>query len=77
MTQSQLEWDSIRHDVNQSELKKSLDLTVESGVNYVGVELNTASVELLSYVSGIGKLLPEILSNIELKMGHLLIENSC
>lgn len=43
-----------QHDVNQNELKKSLDLTVESCVNYVGVELNTASVELLSYVSGIG-----------------------
>jgi uncharacterized protein len=36
-------------------LKTSLDLTVESCVNYVGVELNTASVELLSYVSGINK----------------------
>ncbi|EKE04503.1 MAG: hypothetical protein ACD_20C00056G0002 [uncultured bacterium] len=44
-----------QHDVNQAELKKSLDLTVESCVNLVGVELNTASVALLSYVSGIGK----------------------
>lgn len=43
-----------QHDVNQSDLKKSLDLTVESAVNHVGVELNTASAELLSYVSGIG-----------------------
>jgi len=43
-----------QHDVNQAQLKKSLDLTVESAVNYVGVELNTASSELLSYVSGIG-----------------------
>lgn len=43
-----------QHDVNQVQLKKSLDLTVESAVNYVGVELNTASAELLSYVSGIG-----------------------
>jgi uncharacterized protein len=44
-----------QHDVNQKELKKSLDLTVESCVNFVGVELNTASAELLSYASGINK----------------------
>lgn len=44
-----------QHDVNQFELKKSLDATVESCVNYIGVELNTFSVELLSYVSGIGR----------------------
>jgi len=43
-----------QHDVNQTQLKNSLDLTVESAVNFVGVELNTASAELLSYVSGIG-----------------------
>jgi len=43
-----------QHDVNQVQLKNSLDLTVESAVNFVGVELNTASAELLSYVSGIG-----------------------
>jgi uncharacterized protein len=44
-----------QHDVNQPGLKKSLDAVVESCVNYVGVELNTSSVELLSYVSGIGR----------------------
>lgn len=44
-----------QHDVNQSRLKDSLDFTVESCVNSVGVDLNTASAELLSYVSGIGK----------------------
>jgi uncharacterized protein len=44
-----------QHDIDQKELKRFLDMTVESCVNYVGVELNTASVELLSYVSGIGK----------------------
>ncbi len=44
-----------QHDVNQVELKKALSFVVESCVNYVGVDLNTASVELLSYVSGIGK----------------------
>lgn len=43
-----------QHDIDQKELKGFLDMTVESCVNYVGVELNTASVELLSYVSGIG-----------------------
>jgi len=48
-----------QHDVNQKELKKSLELVVESCVNYVGVELSTASCELLSYVSGINKTVAE------------------
>jgi protein Tex len=43
-----------QHDVNQTNLKNSLDAVVESCVNYVGVDLNTASWALLSYVSGIG-----------------------
>lgn len=43
-----------QHDVDQSKLKASLDMTVESCVNSVGVDVNTASRELLSYVSGIG-----------------------
>lgn len=42
-----------QHDVDQKLLKKKLDETVESCVNYVGVNLNTASKELLTYVSGI------------------------
>ncbi len=46
-----------QHDVNQTALKKALDATVESCVNYVGVDLNTASLALLSYVSGIGETL--------------------
>ncbi len=50
-----------QHDVNQKELKESLDTVVESCVNLVGVELNTASQHLLSYVSGIG---PSIARNI-------------
>lgn len=50
-----------QHDVNQKELKESLDTVVESCVNLVGVELNTASKHLLSYVSGIG---PSIAQNI-------------
>lgn len=43
-----------QHDVDQTLLKKKLDEVVESCVNAVGVELNTASKQLLSYVSGIG-----------------------
>jgi len=43
-----------QHDVDQSQLKNSLDRTVESCVNQVGVNLNTASVHLLTYVSGLG-----------------------
>jgi uncharacterized protein len=43
-----------QHDVNQKMLQESLQTTVESCVNYVGVELNTASKQLLSYVSGVG-----------------------
>ena len=42
-----------QHDVDQAKLKKSLDLTVESCVNSVGVNLNTASKHLLTYVSGL------------------------
>jgi protein Tex len=42
-----------QHDVDQKRLKQKLDETVESCVNYVGVDLNTASRELLRYVSGI------------------------
>ena len=43
-----------QHDVDQSRLKSALDMTVESCVNLVGVDVNTASRQLLSYVSGIG-----------------------
>jgi len=42
-----------QHDVSQAHLKKSLDAVVESCVNYVGVDLNTASWALLAYVSGL------------------------
>ncbi|MBJ6724218.1 Tex family protein [Geomesophilobacter sediminis] len=44
-----------QHDVNQSLLKKSLDAVVESCVNYVGVDLNSASWALLSYVAGLSE----------------------
>lgn len=43
-----------QHDVDQTQLKKSLDMTVESCVNKVGVDVNTASQHLLTYVSGLG-----------------------
>ena len=46
-----------QHDVDQTALKQSLDETVSSCVNHVGVELNTASVEILAYVSGLGPVL--------------------
>ena len=48
-----------QHDVNQPRLKKRLEDIVVSAVNHVGVEVNTASVALLSYVSGIGPSLAE------------------
>ncbi|MEI8086477.1 MAG: Tex family protein [Paludibacter sp.] len=50
-----------QHDVDQSQLKKALDLTVENAVNKVGVNLNTASKHLLTYVSGLG---PQLAQNI-------------
>lgn len=50
-----------QHDVDQTKLKKSLDQTVESCVNSVGVNLNTASQHLLTYVSGLG---PTLAKNI-------------
>ena len=48
-----------QHDVNQTALKLSLDVTVESCVNSVGVNLNTASKHLLTYVSGLGEKLAQ------------------
>jgi uncharacterized protein len=50
-----------QHDVDQTKLKKQLDQTVESCVNSVGVNLNTASSHLLQYVSGLG---PALAKNI-------------
>ena len=48
-----------QHDVDQTKLKHSLDQTVESCVNLVGVNLNTASQHLLTYVSGLGPVLAQ------------------
>lgn len=50
-----------QHDVDQVQLKKSLDQTVENAVNKVGVNLNTASKHLLMYISGLG---PQLAQNI-------------
>lgn len=50
-----------QHDVDQSQLKDALDFTVMACVNSVGVDVNTASEKLLSYISGIG---PSLASNI-------------
>ncbi|MCE5224782.1 MAG: RNA-binding transcriptional accessory protein [Porphyromonadaceae bacterium] len=50
-----------QHDVEQNALKKSLDITVESCVNLVGVDVNTASKHLLTYISGLG---PTLAQNI-------------
>ncbi len=50
-----------QHDVDQSQLKKALDQTVINAVNRVGVNLNTASKHLLTYVSGLG---PQLAQNI-------------
>ena len=50
-----------QHDVDQTKLKQQLDMTVESCVNQVGVDLNTASQHLLQYVSGLG---PALAKNI-------------
>ncbi|MEX2585558.1 MAG: helix-hairpin-helix domain-containing protein, partial [Balneolaceae bacterium] len=46
-----------QHDVNQTKLSKKLDDVVESCVNHVGVNLNSASASLLNYVSGLGRLI--------------------
>lgn len=48
-----------QHDVDQTELRESLQQTVESVVNYVGVDVNTASKHLLTYISGLGPTLAQ------------------
>lgn len=58
-----------QHDVDQSKLQQSLDDTVMSCVNAVGVELNTASKQLLAYVSGLGDNLAQNIVNYRSKNG--------
>ncbi len=61
-----------QHDVDQSQLKKSLDIVVESCVNSVGVNLNTASKHLLTYVSGLGPQLAQNIVDYRAKNGAFL-----
>jgi uncharacterized protein len=58
-----------QHDVNAKQLKESLDTVVESCVNSVGVELNTASKHLLAYVSGLGPGLAQNIVDYRMKNG--------
>uniref|UniRef100_UPI004049E40F Tex family protein n=1 Tax=Gelidibacter sp. TaxID=2018083 RepID=UPI004049E40F len=65
-----------QHDVDQTKLKKELDVVVESCVNAVGVNINTASSSLLSYVSGIGPKLAETIVNYRAENGAFLSRNA-
>jgi uncharacterized protein len=58
-----------QHDVNQNKLKEELDRVVESCVNHVGVDLNTASKHLLTYVSGLSATLAKNIVEYRLKNG--------
>lgn len=58
-----------QHDVDQNKLQKQLDVVVENCVNAVGVNINTASKSLLSYVSGIGPKLAENIVNYRSEHG--------
>lgn len=58
-----------QHDVNQSRLKESLDKVVESCVNHVGVDLNTASKHLLMYVSGLSSTVAKNIIDYRAKNG--------
>lgn len=58
-----------QHDVNQTKLKEGLDRVVESAVNYVGVDVNTASKHLLVYVSGLSTTLAKNIVEHRLKNG--------
>lgn len=64
-----------QHDVDQTKLKKSLDAVVERCVNTVGVNINTASQSLLSYVSGIGPKLAENIVNYRNENGAFTSRN--
>lgn len=58
-----------QHDVNQSRLGESLQQTVESVVNHVGVDVNTASKHLLTYISGLGPVLAQNIVNYRSEHG--------
>ena len=61
-----------QHDVDQSKLKEELDNTVIRSVNSVGINLNTASKSLLSYVSGIGEKMAENIVNYRSENGAFI-----
>ncbi len=64
-----------QHDVDQKMLKSGLDTTVESCVNLVGVELNTASKHLLAYVSGLGPTLAQNIVDYRVENGPFKTRN--
>ncbi len=65
-----------QHDVDQTKLQSELDTVVESCVNAVGVNINTASTSLLSYVSGIGPKLAENIVNYRTEHGVFKSRNA-
>jgi uncharacterized protein len=65
-----------QHDVDQTKLKQELDRVVENCVNAVGVNINTASKSLLSYVSGIGAKLAENIFNYRAENGSFSSRNA-
>ena len=64
-----------QHDVDQKQLQASLDFVVEYCVNYVGVDLNTASAALLAHVSGIGSTLAQNIVRFRLENGSFMNRN--
>ncbi len=64
-----------QHDVKEKDLENTLDFTVEKVVNKVGVDVNTASVSLLQYVSGLNKRSIESIINYRLKKGKIISRN--
>lgn len=66
-----------QHDVDQSKLKASLDQTVESCVNLVGVNVNTASKHLLTYVSGLGPTLAQNIVDYRTETEHSIRVRNC
>ncbi|MCF6348485.1 MAG: RNA-binding transcriptional accessory protein [Flavobacteriaceae bacterium] len=65
-----------QHDVDQTKLKNALDSVVESCVNIIGVNINTASTSLLSYVSGIGSKLAENIIAYRAENGAFISRNA-
>ncbi len=65
-----------QHDVNQLELKRRLEEVVESCVNSVGIDINTASYSLLKYISGINKVLAKNIEDYRKKVGAFTSRSS-